>query len=144
MPVTKNEDVMSMVRKELDKDPDVETGTLFEKAKGIDSSLKDLSLRQFHARYPLQVKRKMSSAKGRKKKRRKSGKKKQRKSRGRARSAAASSDENGASREAVRDGLLTFARDVAAAEGKADLIGVLTSVDDYVDDVLAGLAKSRG
>ena len=140
MPVTKNEDVMSMVRKELKKNPDIETGTLFEKAKEIDGSLKDLSLRQFHARYPLQVKRKMSSAKGRKKKK-KSGRKKQSKSRSRTRSAAPASDGDGGSREAVRAGLLSFARDVAAAEGKADLIGVLTSVDDYVDDVLAGLEK---
>ena len=58
-----NDDVMSMVRAELDENPDVENKVLFEKATEIDEEIGDLSLRQFHARYPLQVKRQKAQAK---------------------------------------------------------------------------------
>jgi hypothetical protein len=150
MPAEKNPDVMEMVRKAIENDPDVETAALFEKAREMDSSLEDLSLRQFHARYPLQVKRKLSSA--RKKKDKKKAKKKAKKrsggrssgSRGKKKSTSASggatAGEDG--RQAIREGLLRFAKDVAAAEDKADLITVLTSVDDYVDEVAAALETS--
>lgn len=49
--------IMEMVRKELEKDRSVATADLFEKAKKIDASVAKLSPRQFHAKYPLQVKR---------------------------------------------------------------------------------------
>lgn len=49
--------VMDMVRKELEKNPDASNEALFEKAKKLDSSVSNLTVRQFHARYPLQVKR---------------------------------------------------------------------------------------
>src|SRR5918996_1551071 len=52
-----NERVMDMVRREIDKNPDVKSQDLFEKAKRIDSGISNLSIRQFHASYPLQVKR---------------------------------------------------------------------------------------
>lgn len=150
MPAQKNPDVMEMVRKAIEKDPDVETAALFEKARDMDSSLEDLSLRQFHARYPLQVKRKLSSAK-KKKKQKKAKKKTKKRSGGRgsggggkkgssASRGAATAGEDG--RQAIREGLLRFAKDVAAAEDKADLITVLTSVDDYVDEVSAALETS--
>lgn len=126
----KNEKVMEMVRDRLEKNPDAETQELFERAQKIDSSIGDLSLRQFHARYPLQVKRKRASGRSKKKGAAKSS--------GRPAAKAASAAKDG-SREAIRDGLLSFAKDVAAAEGKADLIQVLTSVDDYVDQVVNSL-----
>lgn len=144
MPATKNQDVMDMVRKELDENPEMETDALFEKAKAMDSSLEDLSLRQFHARYPLQVKRQRSASK--KKAAKNSGKKsgggrskasrKKRKASSGDRSAPGSDG-----REAIRAGLLRFAKDVAAAENKADLITVVTSVGDYVDQVTEALEK---
>jgi hypothetical protein len=52
-----NERVMEMVRKELQKNPAISSQDLFEKAKKLDSSMNGLSIRQFHASYPLQVKR---------------------------------------------------------------------------------------
>lgn len=117
--------IMDMVRQELSDDPDVENKDLYAKAKEIDSSVEDLSLRQFHARYPLQVKRKMAQ------KRR--GSSKRTSSSGRRSSAAKKSD---ADRDVIRSTLLKFARDVSAADGKAEMIDILSSVDDYVNDVV--------
>lgn len=132
----RSEKVMEMVRKELEKDPDVSNKVLYEKATGIDSSVEGLSLRQFHAQYPLQVKRKKSAGK----KTASRARKKSRKTRGRRgrRKGRAERDPSG-----VRSVLLRFAKDVSAAESKAETIDVLTQVDNYVDDVLRA-ADGRG
>jgi hypothetical protein len=118
--------VMSMVEAELKKNPDVSNETLHGKAQKIDGSIKDLTLRQFHARYPLQVKRRMATSSGR----RKTRKKARRSTRAKA---GATPD---AGRQAVRDVLLRFARDVSAADGKAAMIDLVTGLDKYVDQVL--------
>jgi len=160
--------VMDLVRKELVKDPSISSEALYQKAKKVDRSIGSLSIRQFHARYPLQVKRisaadrkrrggarKATTAKsagrtttGRKsaRKTRKTGRRGARK---RAASRTAPSTRRAApqtpsmarrsagtdSRSAVRSILLEFAREVAAAEGKADIIGVVGRVDTWVDRV---------
>lgn len=54
--------VMAMVEKEVRKNPGVNSSDLFEKAKNLAAGLGELTLRQFHARYPLQVKRRMALA----------------------------------------------------------------------------------
>ena len=123
-----NDDVMSMVRTELEKDPDVENKVLFEKATEIDDSIGDLSLRQFHARYPLQVKRQKAQAKGGRKKSSKASSAKR--GRGSGRSKGATLD-----RDRVRGTLLEFAKEVSAASGKAEMIDLITNVDRYVDEV---------
>lgn len=127
------DDVMAMVRSELEKDPDAENRDLFEKAKGIDDSIGDLTLRQFHARYPLQVKRQKAQKANRQKK-----KKKAKRSRG-GRKAAKGSGGSGVDRERIRRTLLDFAKDVSAASGKADMIDLITNVDRYVDEVVKAL-----
>lgn len=121
------EDVMKMVEGELDRDPDISNEALYEKARQIDGSIGDLTLRQFHARYPLQVKRRRAAASGRKKGRRGS------------RSAAGSGKADstgGADREAIREVLLRLAREVSAAEGKAAMIDLVVGLDRYVDEVV--------
>lgn len=125
--MSRSQKVMDLVRSELQKNPKIETKKLFEEAKKADDSISGLSLRQFNARYPLQVKRQMSAKKdgGRAETKRPSRK-----------PAKQSSD---ADRQAIREGLLRFATDVAQAEGKANLIDVLTSVDEYVEDVAEDL-----
>lgn len=129
--VDKKDEIMEMVRQELSDDPDAENKDLYAKAKKIDPSVDDLSLRQFHARYPLQVKRKLAQ------KRRDGQKSRGKKSRttGSGRDGGAGGDLT-VDREAVRSTLLQFARDVSAADGKAKMIDVLSSVDDYVDEVV--------
>lgn len=110
-----NPKVMELVDREIRKNPDVETGELYEKARKVDEGIGELTLRQFHARYPLQVKRKLAPRKPRRPRRRRKAE---------------------ADRQAIRDVLLRFARDVTAAEGSAELIDALAAVDDYVDEVV--------
>lgn len=117
----KKDEIMEMVRQRLSEDPDAENKDLYAKATEIDPSVDDLTLRQFHARYPLQVKRQMAQ------KRRGGRSRRETSSRGRG---------AGVDREAIRTTLLRFARDVSAADGKAEMIDILSSVDDYVDDVV--------
>lgn len=133
MPAT-NEKVMEMVRKELDANPDAENQDLYKKAQKIDASVGDLTLRQFHARYPLQVKRKRAA----KSRARKSTARKKGASR-KTRKKTAGTAKGAVDREAIRATLLRFARDVSAAEGKAEMIDLLSGVDDYVDDVVGAL-----
>jgi hypothetical protein len=136
----RNEQVMEMVVKELDKEPSVGLESLYARAKEIDSSISELSLRQFHARYPLQVKR--SRSRGVAKKRGASAKKRaaggdkpsaaraptQRRSRGDASGGGAEFD-----REKVRQLFLEFASEFAEAETRKEIVRVLSSVDSYVN-----------
>jgi hypothetical protein len=132
--VAEKDRIMDMVRKELEKDPGIENKELYAKASDIDESVEDLTLRQFHARYPLQVKRQMAQDSGGAKKKKKR-KKKSGTSRKGATSGGRGDGSGGVDRERIRSTLLRFARDVSAAEGKAEMIDLLSSVDDYVDDI---------
>ena len=58
---------MKFIEEELKKDSEVSNATLFEGAKLIDESIGDLNPRQFHAKYPLQVKRRMAGTAPRRK-----------------------------------------------------------------------------
>ncbi len=120
--------VMALVERRLAKQPDLETSQLYEEAKKVDPSVGDLTLRQFHARYPLQVKRRLAAARG-------GGR---RRSRARRRRREPALD-----RAAVRQSLLRFAQDISAAEGKADVIDVLANMDRYVDEI-AGAVDGKG
>lgn len=137
--------VMAAVESALKKNPDATVDELFDMAKGINSSVGKLSKRQFHARYPLQVKRRSGgSAKPKKKK---AGRKKAaasaasapRRTRSRARKAAPAA--NGSTRDSVRGIFLRFASDLAAAEARKDVVKVVAGVDRYVNDVLKATAK---
>lgn len=122
-----DEQLMTFVEEEMKNDPDISSKDLFEKAKAAVTSAAELNLREFHARYPLQVKRKASLAKGGGRRRKRKGRAGTRRGRGGASQAA---------REAIRATLLTFATDLSAAEARKDLVKVLARVDDYVDAVL--------
>lgn len=115
-----DEKVMKFVENELNKNPDASTNELFEKAKKVSSSIGKLTLRQFNARYPLQVKRRKSQTSGRKTRRRRTGSRQK-----------ASPDAKG--REAVRQVFLSFASDLTAAQERKDLVKVLSNVNKYVD-----------
>lgn len=119
--------LMAFVQAEMQKDPDISTKDLYEKAKASMSAARELTIREFHARYPLQVKRKASLAAGGGKRRR---------GRGGVRKGRAGSAAGTAARDAVRAALLKFASDLSAAEERKDLVKVLARVDDYVDDLL--------
>lgn len=125
-----DEKVMAAVEDALKKDPDASVQDLYEKAKSVNSAIGKLTLRQFNARYPLQVKRRMSSKGPGKKKR-------PRATRKRSRAAA-----EGGDRDRVRQTLLRFAGDVAGAEERKELVQVLSNVDRYVDEVLKAASSA--
>lgn len=117
--------IMDLVRRLLRKEEEVSTDEMQERAAEIDPGVRELSTRQFHARYPLQVKRKLSAMKS-----------KMEEKRGDGRPGAAGSNGAEAQREVVREALLDFARAVAGAEDRGKMIDALTSVDEYVDRVV--------
>ncbi len=116
-----NQKVMDMVEDELDKNPKVKNEELYEKAKKIDKSIDKLTLRQFHARYPLQVKRRKAPKR-----------KKKTAAKSRARKTAARTSDP---RDAVRDVLTQLVRETAGKDGAA-LVDVVAGLDGYVDRVM--------
>jgi hypothetical protein len=117
-----NEKVMQFVEKELGKNPNIQTAELQEKAKGVDASVGKLTLRQFNARYPLQVKRKLAPPRPRRR---------------RGQTARRSQGKVAGRRDAVRKVLYDFAGEVAAAsEAPRDLVALLADLDRYVDQAL--------
>lgn len=148
--------VMEMVEKALEKEPDVGSSDLFDRVKAKHPGVADLSVRQFHARYPLQVKRRKAAAaaaaSGSAPARKKSAPKRSRARkqpaaeaaprppRTRTRRASAPATANGrTSRDAVRAIILAFATELASAEAKADVVKVLAGADQYVDQVISAL-----
>ena len=134
-----NDKVMEMVREELKENPDAENKELYAKAVKLDDAIDDLTLRQFHARYPLQVKRQIAQKRGGKKKKKRKQRKSRKKRKASSRAATKGAAGSGPNRDAIRGTLLQFAKDVSSAEGKAEMIDLLTSVDDYVDQVVEAL-----
>lgn len=143
-----NEKVMALVEAELKKNPDTSSGDLFEKAKAEVPDIGSLTLRQFHARYPLQIKRRASAASGSGKKKASKPRTPKKKAAGRGQAAAKaaapatprSSRRASAptgSREAVRAVLMRFATELASADEKAEVVKVLAGADRYVDDFIA-------
>ena len=115
--------VFSMIEEALEDNPDVPNDELQERAAEIEPSIADLPARSFHARFPLQVKRQMTAAQ-----------KQEEDGAGAGESAGAGKQE--AIRATVRQALLDFARDVAGADDRGEVIEVLTRVDEYVDRVM--------
>ncbi|MEK9500034.1 hypothetical protein [Gaopeijia maritima] len=146
--------VMEMVEKALAKEPDVGSSDLFDRVKEKHPGVADLSVRQFHARYPLQVKRRKAAAaaaaSGAAPARKKSTPKRSRArkqpaaeaaprpSRTRTRGAAPATNGR-TSRDAVRAIILAFATELASADAKADVVKVLAGADQYVDQVISAL-----
>ena len=129
-----DEKVMKFVEDILKKNPKIQLEDLFDRTKKFKSSIGRLSKRQFNSRYPLQVKRRKALAA----KARGGGRKKTSSPAGTSRRTKAMSGEP---RDKVRQVLLRFATDIAAAEERKDLVRVLAGVDNYVDQVMKELAK---
>jgi hypothetical protein len=147
--------VMEMVRRALDKDPDARSGTLYEQAKKVDRRVGQLSLRQFHALYPLTVKRQQAGSRRARKKTGTGGAAKRGRPAGSGRgpgrppgggrpsraprsrsapeTAAPAAGTGSGDRDNVRGVVLELVAAVARAEDKADLIKVLGEIDGWVD-----------
>lgn len=125
--------VMSLVETALVNNPAVSVQELYDMAKRTKRSIRQMSLRQFHARYPLQIKRKKGN----------SARKRSRKA---VRSAGPTSPGTAApmrevrfagsvDRDAVRTTLLGFASDLAAADSRSEAVKIVASVDKYVAQI---------
>jgi hypothetical protein len=148
--------VMEMVRRALDKDPDARSGTLYDQAKKVDRRVGQLSLRQFHALYPLTVKRQQAGSRRARKKTATAGATakrgraagsgrgpgrppgsgrpgRARRSRSAPETAATITGTGSGDRDNVRGVVLELVAAVARAEDKADLIKVLGEIDGWVD-----------
>lgn len=128
-----NEKVMQMVEAELEKNPEASAQELQEKAKKISRNVGKLSSRQFHAQYPLQVKRRKNrAARGSAPKA-----KTPRRPRKTAAPRRSTAPRGGGDldREAIRDLFLKFASDITAANDSRELVGVLSKMNRYVDEV---------
>lgn len=109
-----------MIKDALKENPDVSNEVLQERAAEIDPSIADLSARSFHARYPLQVKRQMSSAQAQEEEE----------------PTEETTVERDEFREELRETLLAFAKAMAGADDRGEVIDVLIDVDEYVDRVM--------
>ena len=118
-----HERVMEFVEHELKKNPKIGSLDLFKKAKKVSRTVSGMTIRQFHAKYPLQVKRRLAPKKPRKPPARKPAR----------RTGATATVGN---RDAIRVVLLGFAKDLSAAESQTATIEVLANLDRYIDRVL--------
>ena len=121
-----DEKVMQAVEAELKKNPDASVDDLYAMATGIDKSISKLSKRQFHARYPLQVKRKMTPA----------APKKARNARKKPAQKRPAAPKTAKGRDAVREIFLDFALELASAEDRKNAVRVVAGVDRWVDRVI--------
>jgi len=119
--------VMAFVENALKKNPKIGVQELFDGARKVSSPIGKLTRRQFHARYPLQVKRRKTQGATSRKRGRKPAAKPTPTRRRKAPEGQ---------RDAVRQAFLQFATDMAAADDRKDLVKVLAGVDRYVDLVI--------
>ena len=143
---TTDPEVMSWVEGQLKDNPEVSVDELRAGAVKLNAGIAELTKRQFHARYPLQVKRAARRAADAA-----AGIKPRRRRRAPAAPApepepapapaapaaapAAEAAPAGLDREAVRRMLFDFAADVTAAEGTSGVVRVLAALDDYIDRI---------
>lgn len=136
--------VLRYVTRRLKANPNVTNADLFARACEIDGSVAKLSPRQFHAKYPLQVKRRLARAAAgtgkpavaeRKAPARRKPRAKPR-ARAKAAPAAATPSAGGGNPDAVRALLLNLARELAGAGTQAETIEVMARLDVYVDDIM--------
>jgi len=118
----RNEKVMEKVREELKKDPAMKSKPLYEQMQKVDKSIGDLSVQQFHARYVLPIKR--ENAPKRPRKRRSSAK---------GGASRRRSPKQEAHRQQLRGVFLEFAKDLADAEERGEIVRVMADLESYVD-----------
>jgi len=108
------ERVMFLVESLMERHPEMANDELQQEAAEIDPAIADLTLRQFYARFPLQVRRKQNPQWAAKAKR--------------ARQAGRSP-----SRDEIRGGLLEVAARMADAESRSELVTTIAAIDEIVE-----------
>ena len=124
--------VMEYVERTLEANPGIANADLFAGAREIDPSVAQLTGRQFHARYPLQVKARLARAAAPETKTPPEPE---------VPTAEKTGDEDALPQQAgdpvaVRRLLLDLAKELASAESKAEVIDVMARLDDYVAEIM--------
>ncbi|MDE0260203.1 MAG: hypothetical protein OXR82_17685 [Gammaproteobacteria bacterium] len=155
---TTDAEVMSWVEGQLKDNPDVSVDELLAGAVKLNAGIAELTKRQFHARYPLQVKRAArraaDAAAGIKPRRRRRKPAAPAPEPEPAAAAPAPAPEPepapqpepvpepaaapapaGIDREAVRKVMFDLVADITAAEGTSGVVRVLAAMDDYIDRI---------
>ena len=112
--------------------PESRNADLFAGAREIDPSVAELTARQFHAKYPLQVKARLARAAA------PEPQKPPEPEEPTAEEPAAPDAPSAGTGDplAVRRLLLNLAKELASAETKAEVIGVMARLDDYVAEIM--------
>lgn len=143
----KDPKVVKMVRDQLVRrksPPNVKA--LYGRAIRINEGIRDLSLRQFNALYPLQVRRELKREENEASSTERSSDARSSEERA---SGRTTPDPNGgavheeARRSAIRSELLAFARAVARAGGSAELIDLVLDLDAWVERVRSAAVRSE-
>jgi len=124
--------VMEYVERTLEANPGIANADLLAGAREIDPSVGQLSARQFHAKYPLQVKARLAKAAAPKPKPPPEPE---------VPTAQETAEEDAPPKQvgdpvAVRRLLLDLAKELASAESKAEVIEVMARLDDYVAEIM--------
>ena len=124
--------VMEYVERTLEANPGIANADLFAGAREIDPYVGQLTGRQFHAKYPLQVKARLARA---------AAPEPTTPPEPEAPTAEESTDADAPPLKAgdpvvVRRLLLDLAKELASAESKAEVIEVMARLDDYVAEVM--------
>ena len=129
--------VMEYVERTLEANPGIANADLFAGAREIDPSVGQLTGRQFHAKYPLQVKARLAKAAAPKPKTPPEPEVPT------AEEATAPEEPSAETGDpvAVRRLLLDLAKELASAESTAEVIEVMARLDDYVAKIME---KARG
>ena len=136
------EKVYQRIREELQKNPALGSRDLYEQAQQLDKSISQDTLQQFHARYVLPVKREQSGKKGGRTRGSRAAKRKPKTVIAETTGKAGSARRNGkkslhaaTGRDQIRAVLMQFAQDFSAAETKSEIVGVMSRIDQYVDEI---------
>ncbi len=124
--------VMEYVERMLEVNPGITNADLFAGAREIDPSVGQLTGRQFHARYPLQVKARLARAAAPEAK----APPEPEVPTAEETAAADAPPVKAGDPVAVRRLLLDLAKELASAESKAEVIEVMARLDEYVAEIM--------
>ncbi len=125
--------VMEYVERTLEANPGISNADLFAGAREIDPSVGQLTGRQFHAKYPLQVKARLAKAAAPKPEMPPEPEVPNSREGYRPGGTAAA---GGRDPVAVRRLLVDLAKELASAESKAEVIEVMARLDGYVAEIM--------
>ncbi len=124
--------VMEYVERMLEVNPGITNADLFAGAREIDPSVGQLTGRQFHARYPLQVKARLARAAAPEAK----APPEPEVPTAEETAAADAPPVKAGDPVAVRRLLLDLAKELASAESKAEVIELMARLDEYVAEIM--------